>query len=315
LSLLERDERGRVFEEELLCPRCSTVRDYVDALRKVAKWTRDVAELRSLLEQLLQFMSVPAEERHLDEGKRGALTMKDEYPFDYPLVPFINAVDDAVDYIFGVLNTWARVDKGAEYVGQLVDERAEANSKAAKIGWRLLKWGSREEKTVYDALLRVVEEHEKTRYVALAYSENTDTYYVFAYPSKRIYHFTKTDIAYFALTQLEEYVRTIIVEEQALMEGRWNERGFFVVKEETIVYDGLRALGGIIEWEGRIRMRYLWRNAAYNCIYVLADFAGRYRAWRRLELSSSLCLDCFDGDKEECREECENALVRQFFEP
>jgi uncharacterized protein YuzE len=201
-----------------------------------------------------------------------------------------------------------------EYIGQLVDEKAEAKAVANKIGWRL-KWPRGEEEGILDRLLRIVEECERTRYVALAYSENTDTYYVFAHPSKRIYHFTKADIAYFALTQLEEYVRTIVEEERALMEGRWGERGFILIKEETVVYDGLRALGGI-EWKGRIHMRYLWRNAAYNGIYVLADFAGRerYRAWRRLELSS-LCLDCLGGSEEECREECENALVRQFFEP
>jgi hypothetical protein len=113
LSLFERDERGRVFEKELLCPRCGSVKDYVDALRQIARWVNDVAELRQLLEQLPQFMPTEARppKRHLDEGKR-ALMMKDEYPFDYPLVPFINAVDDAVDYIFGVLNTWELVDGG-----------------------------------------------------------------------------------------------------------------------------------------------------------------------------------------------------------
>jgi hypothetical protein len=292
LSLIEREE-GYTFEEPLLCPRCnSSLRDYKLALRKVAAWARSTEELERLLKQFTQFIGEFRETRESTEAPEEAKILHSEIPY-----PFVQTDDvyDAVRYIFNLLTVREHVEKGLEY--DSVGERAEAEQLAAVIGWKLLE----EEGTgTIGEIEKIVEEYEGTPYIVPVYSENTDTYYFFVHPSKRIYHFTRADLTFYRFTRLEEYVRGILEDEAALMEGKW--RALMDIMETKFVYKGA-------EWRGALRLRYLWRKAC-NGVYALADFEDdkgrRYRAWRRLELSKV----CTDEDEEECKE-----LVRQFFEP
>jgi len=293
ISLIEREE-GYTFEEPLLCPRCnSSLRDYKLALRKIAAWARDVEELERLLKQFTQFIGEFRETRESTaETPEEVKVLHSEIPY-----PFVQTDDvyDAVRYIFNLLTAREDVEKGLEY--DSVGERAEAEHLAAGIGWKLL-----EEEGTIGEIKKIVEEYEGTPYIVPVYSENTDTYYFFVHPSKRIYHFTRADLTFYRFTHLEEYIRGILEDEAALMEGKWRERALMDIMETKFVY----------KWRGalRLRLHYLWRKAC-NGVYVLADFEDdegrRHRAWRRLELSKV----CTDEDEEECGKE----LVRQFFEP
>jgi len=291
LSLIEHEE-GYTFEKPLLCPRCnSSLRDYKIALREVTTWARSIEELERLLKQFTQFIGEFRETRESTAPEEVKVLHYSEIPY-----PFVQTDDvhDAVRYIFNLLTAREYVEKGLEY--DSVGERAEAEYRAAAVGWKLL-----EEGTVGE-IKKIVEEYEGTPYIVPVYSENTDTYYFFAHPSRRIYHFTRADLMFYRFTKLEEYIRGVLEDEAALMEGKWRERALVDVMETNFVYKGA-------EWRGTLRLRYLWRKAC-NGVYVLADFEddeGRHRAWRRLELSKA----CTDEDEEECGKE----LVRQFFEP
>jgi hypothetical protein len=295
LSLVEREE-GYTFEKPLLCPRCnSSLRDYKIALREVAAWARSIEELERLLKQFTRLVGEFRETRESTAPEEVKVLHYSEIPY-----PFVQTDDvyDAVRYIFDLLTVRERVEKGLEY--DSVGERAEAEHRAAAIGWKLL-----EEEGTMGEIKKIVEEYEGTPYVVPVYSENTDTYYFFVHPSKRIYHFTRADLAFYRFTQLEEYIKSILEDEAALMEGKWRERALMDIMETNFVYKGA-------EWRGTLRLRYLWRKAC-NGVYVLADFEDdegghrACRAWRRLELSKA----CTDEDEEECGKE----LVRQFFEP
>jgi hypothetical protein len=295
LSLVESKE-GYTFEETLLCPRCNrSLRDYRYALRRIIAWARDVEELERLLKQFTQFIGEfprPAQESTFFKKER---VVPEEMEILYPFVP--TSVYDVVESIFNLLMAREDVDRGIEY--DSVAERAEADYLTVGIGWKLVG----EEGTIGE-IKKIVEEYEGTQYIVPVYSENTDTYYFFVHPTERVYHFTRADLTFYRFTQLEEYIKSIVEDEAALMEGKWRERGFMDIMEtKKFVYKG-------VEWEGTVRLRYLWRSAC-NGVYVLADFEddkdGRYRAWRRLELSRV----CTDEDEEERRKE----LVRQFFEP
>jgi len=239
------------------------------------------------------------------------------------IYPFIMAgwLKRLVNDILNVLH-WAQdVEEGDAYWGDAVESAQETGAWAREYGWEV-EWILRPQSVsngdIVSRIARLVSDYEGARYVAVAYSKNTNSYYAFAYPSEHVYHFTRADIVYYHFSRNEDYMLSILEEERMLSRGE--EGSFEAIHEHGFTLDlNEEEVKEIVEKEEdrewavwlSVQLRYVTRQRPpVNCAYVVAEFSNpvaEYKAWRRVDLSSL----CVEKDEDECYE----SLARQFLKP
>jgi hypothetical protein len=239
------------------------------------------------------------------------------------IYPFITAgVRRLVDDILDVLREAQDVEEGHAHVFDLMESAQETGYFASQCGWEV-EWVLRPRSfssadgDIVSRIARLVSDYEGARYVAVAYSKNTNSYYAFAYPSEHVYHFTRADIVYYHFSRDENYMLSILKEESALSQGEGSfeaihEREFTLSLSDEEVEEVVEKEEDR-EWAVwlSVKLRYLIRQRPpVNCAYVVAEFSNpvaEYKAWRRVDLSSL----CVEKDEDECYE----SLARQFLKP
>jgi len=239
------------------------------------------------------------------------------------LYPFVltHSTSWLVHEIFSGLSDFAELDDGTEYVGNVIEGLQETNYAASEYGWELVwfKEVKRESKDVVADVAHLVREFDGSRYAAVAHSKGANSYYVFLYPSRHVYHFARSDIVYYYYTRDESYILGLLGEERALLHG--NEEGFTKINDVSFILDlheEEELVKEVVEdgvaWLD-VRMRYIARRPLMNCVYVVAEFRApvsglELKAWRRVELPA-LCV----GEYETTTEECYSSLAKQFLKP
>jgi hypothetical protein len=237
--------------------------------------------------------------------------------------------DRLIGEIFSALRWCEEADKGLQYWGDTVELMQETSSYAFRRGLELA-WicDERDLRNLEDFeadIVRIAIEFDNARYATVALSKNTNSYYLFMYPSGHIYHFARSDIVNYYYTRDKNYILGILEEERMLIHG--NEEGFTkLIETEFILFldeelakevtEELRNKGEKpITWFN-VQMRYLTRQKPLtNCVYVVARFRGAHNieleAWRRVELSS-LCMGKYSLSE---ISRCYESLATQFIKP
>ena len=241
------------------------------------------------------------------------------------LYPFVLTSNTSwlVHEIFSGLSDFVGLDQGTEYVGDVIESLQETNYAASEYyGWELAwfaKEVKREPRDVVADVVRLAREFDGSRYAAVAHSKSTNSYYMFLYPSRHVYHFARSDIVYYYYTRDANYILRVLEEERALLRG--NEESFTKINEVSFILDlhDDEELAREVAEDGvawlDVRMRYVARRPLMNCVYVVAEFRApvsglERKAWRRVELPA-LCA----GEYETTTEECYGSLAKQFLKP
>jgi hypothetical protein len=217
------------------------------------------------------------------------------------------------------LRDFGELDEGLEYVGNVIESIQETNYFAFECGWEM-KWFKdavhEPRGNIIVQIARLVREFDGARYAAVAFSKNTNSYYVFVYPSKRIYHLTRSDAVYYHLSRDDSYILSILEEERALSRGEEGSfetigdvHGFILDLDEEEAKEIVEEGEEWVAWL-RVQFRYVTRRKPPVCAYVIAEFSNpmvEYKAWRRVDLSS-LCIEEEEGA-------CYESLARQFLKP
>jgi hypothetical protein len=237
------------------------------------------------------------------------------------LYPFVltTTTDRLIYEIFSGLSDFEGLDEGVEYIGDVIEGLQETNYTASEYGWELVwfKEMKREPRDVVADVAHLVREFDGSRrYAAVAFSRNTNSYYVFLHPSRHIYHLTRSDIVYYYYTRDANYILRVLEEERALLHG--NEEGFDTLDDFSFILDlhDDEELAKEVAEDGvawlDVRMWCITRRPLMNCVYVVAEFrepaSGLERkAWRRVELPALCAWDS--------AEECRSSLAKQFLKP
>jgi len=221
------------------------------------------------------------------------------------------------DEIFSRLRDFGELDEGLEYVGNVIESIQETNYFAFECGWEM-RWFKDVMPRGNEHIVQIaqlVREFDGARYAAVAFSKNTNSYYVFVYPSKRIYHLTRSDAVYYHFSRDDSYILSILEEERMLSRGE--EGSFETIDDHGFILDLDEEEAKEIVEEGeewvawlRVQFRYATRRKPPVCVYVIAEFSNpivEYKAWRRVDLSS-LCIEKEEGA-------CYESLARQFLKP
>ncbi|MCI4409404.1 MAG: hypothetical protein JHC26_09945 [Thermofilum sp.] len=222
-----------------------------------------------------------------------------------------------VGEIFSVLSTAKKVDQGLAYAGALVESVFDVSDFASEQGWEI-KWIWNSDVVKHELgdkadIVRLAFEFDKADHVAVTFSNNTNSYYLFMSPSNHVYHFTYSDVLYYYYTRNKDCVLDILKEEHSLLHG--NEEAFTKLNENVFAIDFSddEELAKELK-ETSVKMQYVTKQLI-NCAYVVAELHNGddnvvQKAWRRVELPS-LCLYKYDIRTEKCYK----ALVKQFIKP